>query len=132
MSNLYTAVKVFVSSAQPGQNISVTLSEKDTPVAWSTGPEFSGSAGIQVTTQSGDLPLTSFYVTPSDVKFSTSSQSGGSALAFTVAAFLVAQKDITAFFLSSASDPGVEVSVQVGNAQPQIVNQTPTPFFWPS
>ena len=129
-TNLYQPIKIIVSNAQPGQNISTVLSANNAPVAWSTGPEFSGSAGIQVTTQTGDLPLQSFYVTTSDIKFSTSSQSGGSALAFTLSGYLVGAPGIDTFYLKSNSDPGIDVMVQIGSAQPQTINQTNTLFQW--
>jgi hypothetical protein len=131
---VYQQVQLQISNAQAGQNIWIDLQRVDLPVAWSTGPAFDGSGGINITVpgSSSALPLNSFIITASSVKVSTVSSGGGGggALSFNVTLYLVAQAGIQSFSLRSLSDPGVMVQAQVGFAQPQMVNQTFSQFPW--
>jgi len=130
MSELYQSIKIEVSNAQPGQNIGISLSGNGTQVAFSTGQNFSNQAGIQLVSSGSDLPLETFYVNPSETKFTTSSQGGGTSLTFTLNAWLVAEEGTSTFFLRSTSDPGIEVQAAIGNSLPQVINQTNTLFSW--
>jgi hypothetical protein len=130
-NTIYQKIKIQVSNAQPGQNVGVAVTGNGTQIAFSTGPDFSNYAGIQVQTTSGsDLPLETFSINPSETKFTTSSQSGGSSLTFTLTAYLVAEENTTTFYLKSISDNGVEVQAAIGDATPQIINQSNTLFPW--
>lgn len=130
-SNLYQPITIYVANAAAGQKVAVQLTSNGSPVAWSTGPSFQNIQGISVTSQSGTLPLLQFNVNSGEVIFlTTSSGSGGGALSFQVSAYLVAAPDIGTFYLRSSSDPGVEVTVAVGNSVPQVVNQSQTLFSW--
>ncbi|AEK61859.1 hypothetical protein [Collimonas fungivorans] len=132
---VYQQVQLQITNAQAGQNIWIDLQKVTEPVAWSTGPAFDGSGGINITVpgSSSALPLNSFIITASSVKVSTVSSGGGGgggALSFNVTLYLVAQPGIQNFSLRSLSDPGVTVQAQVGFAQPQAVNQTFSQFPW--
>jgi hypothetical protein len=131
---VYQQVQLQITNAQAGQNIWIDLQKVDLPVAWSTGPAFDGSGGINIIVpgSSSALPLNSFIITASSVKVSTVSSGGGGggALSFNVTLYLVAQAGIRNFSLRSLSDPGVMVQAQVGFAQPQMVNQTFSQFPW--
>ncbi|SFB76252.1 hypothetical protein [Collimonas sp. OK412] len=131
---VYQQVQLQITNAQAGQNIWIDLQKVDLPVAWSTGPAFDGSGGINIIVpgSSSALPLNSFIITASSVKVSTVSSGGGGggALSFNVTLYLVAQAGIQNFSLRSLSDPGVMVQAQVGFAQPQMVNQTFSQFPW--
>ena len=129
---IYKKITLNVSGAAPGQNIAVQLTSDGQEIAWSTGPDFQNTAGIAVTSLSGDLPLSEFSINASDVSFSTTSGGGGggSSLTFTVQAYLVAECDIKLFYLKSNSDSGVEVTAAIGESVPQIVNNSQTTFQW--
>lgn len=130
-NNLYQAITLNVSNAQPGQKIAVQLTGSGVPIAFSTGPAFQNTAGISVTAQSGALPLAQFSVNSSQTTFiTTSSGGGGGSLTFQVAAYLVAGAGISAFYLRSSSDPGIQVTAAIGNSVAQVVNQTQTLFSW--
>lgn len=131
-ANIFTPLKIVVNNAQPGQNISAALTANGASIAFSTGASFSASAGLQLTAQEGDLPLQSMYVTASDLKVSTSSQSGGEPLSFAMSLYLIGSPGIDTFYLASHSDPGIEIYVSIGNSEPQPVNEFDTLFSWPS
>jgi hypothetical protein len=127
----YQHLKLQVSNAAPSQSISVDLAPQggSNMIAFSTGPDFGGSAGINITVSGDSLPLSSFYVTPQEVNVhTTASGGGGGTLTFTVALYLAAQQNLETFYLKSSSDPGVVVQAVIGEAQPQTVNSTPTLF----
>ena len=127
----YQTITLNVSGAAPGQNISIDLSGDGSPIAWSTGPDFQNTSGINVTSLSGDLPLQQFSINASNVSFSTSSSGGGgSSLTFTVKAYLVADNDTNLFYLKSNSDTGVEITAAIGASVPQVVNRSQTTFQW--
>jgi hypothetical protein len=130
--NLYQQVQLQVSNAAAGQNIWVELQAQGSPVAWSTGPDFESSAGINIQVATGGaLPLNTFFINASQVQVNTaSSGSGSGALSFNITLYLVAKAGIQMFSLRSRSDPGISVLARIGNAQPQAVNQTFTPFYW--
>ena len=44
--------------------------------------------------------------------------------------YLVAEAGIDTFYLTSHSDAGVEVTAQLGDGRPNVVNQTRTLFAW--
>ncbi|MBN3816236.1 hypothetical protein G3N57_06225 [Paraburkholderia sp. Se-20369] len=131
---LYQQVVLSVTNAQAGQTIWVELQQQQSPkIGFSTGPNFESSGGIQVRLASGgNLPLTSFNVNAQTVQVITQSGGGGGggALQFNVTLYLAAQSGISTFALRSRSDPGVQITAQVGFAQPQVVNQTYTLFYW--
>lgn len=130
---VYQQVQLQITNAQPGQNIWIDLQKVNETVAWSTGPAFDGSGGINIVVpgSSSALPLNSFIINAFSVKVSTvSAGGGGGALSFNVTLYLVAQPGIQSFSLRSLSDPGVTVQAQVGFAQPQVVNQTFSQFPW--
>ncbi|RKP46842.1 hypothetical protein D7S89_15890 [Trinickia fusca] len=128
----YQHVTFNVTNAQAGQTIWIELQQQTPQVAFSTGPNFESSGGVQVSLSGGgNLPLTSFNANAREVKVNTqSSGGGGSALQFSVDLYLVAQLNTQMFSLRSRSDPGVQITAKVGNAQPLVVNQNFTPFYW--
>ena len=130
-TDLYQAITLNVSNAAPGQKVAVQLTSNGVLIGFSTGPAFQNIAGVSVTAQSGSLPLAQFSINSSQTTFITTN-SGGSAgaLTFQLTAYLVAGKDISAFYLRSSSDPGVQVTAAIGNSVPQVVNQTQTLFSW--
>lgn len=129
-SVVYKNVKLQVSNATAGQNIAVVLTSNGVDIGWSTGPSFQNSAGIKVAALSGELPLTQFGINPSEVSFQTQSSGGGGSLTFQVSAYMVAKEGIGTFYLRSSSDPGVEVTAQIGDSVPQVVNTSQTLFSW--
>ncbi len=132
-STSYRPVTLAVSNAQPGQRISVDLRGNGVDVAWSTGNPFQQSSGLELRSEASSIPASSFTVNGSAVEVSTSAGgAGGSSLDFSIELFLAADAGIETFFLRSASDPGVEVTAQIGSAQPEAVNQAQTPFSWSS
>ena len=129
-STSYQPVTLEVSNAQPGQQISIDLTGNGVDVAWSTGDPFQQSSGLQLRSQAASVPASSFTVNGSEVALSSASDGGGGAMSFTVSLFVVGDPGVETFFLRSASDPGVEVTAQIGGAQPQVVNQSQTLFSW--
>lgn len=129
---IYQQIVLQVSGAAPGQKISVQLTPNGSNIGFSTGPDFQSSGGIQIVAQTGNLPLSQLNVNASQATFLTSASGGGSSssLSFNVTAFFVADPSISTFYLRSSSDPGISVQVQIGNALPQVVNQTDTLFSW--
>lgn len=128
---VYEQLTLQVSNAAPGQRVSVQLRPSGGDAGFSTGPPFQNSSGLQAAAQSGVLPLSQLTMNPSQLTFLTSWQGGASGiLSFSVALSLVADPDVEAFFLRSSSDPGVQVTAQIGDAVPQVVNLTDTLFAW--
>lgn len=128
---VYQQVTLQVFNAAPGEQISVQLTANGSPIGFSTGPPFQSSAGIQAVSQNGVLPLSTFSVNSSQATFLTSSAGDGSvSLTFSVTLYLVAEPEISTFYLRSSSDPGVQVSVQIGNAVSRVVSQSNTLYSW--
>ena len=115
---------------EPGQNVSVDLAPNGPDVAWTTGPPFDRAGGIEVVPQSGLLPLSELSVTEDTLAVQTTAAGGGGELTFAVSLYLVADAGIETFYLRSNSDPGVEITAQLGDDQSEVVNQTPTLFAW--
>ena len=126
----YQPATVQLSNVQPGQQLELSLGSNGAEVGWSTGPDFQNSSGLDVTSQSGDLPLTQLEVNPSQIRIETSAASGSASLSFTVGLFLVGQPGVDTFYVRSTSDTGVEVTLAVADSVPQAVNQTQTLFSW--
>jgi hypothetical protein len=130
-TTIYQPLEFDVSNAAPGEKIAVQLTPNRSPVAFSTGPPFQIAGGLQIEAQSGSLPLSAFNVDESEATFLTvSSGAMSGSLSFSISLFLAADAGVSDFYLRSSSDPGVQVSAQVGNAQPQVVDQTDTLFAW--
>lgn len=129
---VFQPVTLQVINAAPGQTISVRLSALlPGSVVWSSGPSFSNFSGVQVTSQSGSLPLVNFNVASGLLTIQTSPDGGGwGVMSFTVQLYLAATGDLDAFYLSSTSDPGIQVTAAIGTAVPQVVNPAQTLFPW--
>lgn len=127
----FQPIRLSVSNAQPGQQVVVQLrSAGATPVSFSSGPGSGSASGIQLSSPSGGVTVTDLQITPSTIELQTSAGSGGAALDWTMSLFLVAGTGLDDFYLSSGSDPGVEITAAIGNTEPQVVNQTETLFSW--
>jgi len=129
-SNLkYQHVTLNISGANAGQQISISIEPTDNnKIGWSTGPNFEGSSGITVNAQSGTLPLSSLSINPEQLKVQTAGTGGSITVQLTI--FVVADAAVSAFYLKSESDTNIVVSAAIGNANPQVVNQTNTVFLW--
>jgi hypothetical protein len=122
-------VKLSIANASPGQSVAVELTANGSqPVAFSLGATGSGNAGASVTSESGSLPLSTLSVTDSQIRLDTSSAGGGSPLDLEVALYLEVAPGAGTFLARSASDPGVEVQLALGNSEPQAVNNSETLF----
>ncbi len=128
--NLFKVVTICVSNMAPGQTFGMELSANGVNVAWSSGPSFQNTAGLTITSQSGVLPVTSFSVNSSSIIIGTTAEAGGDSLTFVLELYLVGGAGIETFYLRSSSDPGVEVTAQIGNEVPQVVNDSQTLFLW--
>ena len=130
--NSFEPIQLSVSNAQPGQRVAVQLqSAGSVPVSFSAGPTFGSTWGIGLSSPTGAVPVVDLQVGASTIEVQTSVSSDAGALDWTMTLFLVAGPGVDEFYLSSASDPGVEVTAAIGNAEPQVVNATQTPFVWP-
>lgn len=131
-ATVYQPITLQVFGAAPGQQIGVQLSASlPGEIAWSTGPSFSEFAGLQVTSQTGSLPVVDLNVSSGRLTITTSATGGGwGTMSFTVQLYLAATTDLDMFYLSSSSDPTVQITAAIGNAVPQVVNQTQTLFPW--
>ena len=131
---LYQPILLSVNNAMPGQKVAIQLSSSGsgTQVAFSSGPVFESMAGIQLTSQSGILPLSQLSMNSSQIATLTAAGGSGSVSTLTlqIQAYLVATLDIRMFCLQSTSDSGIEVTAAVGYGMPQVVNQVPTLFNW--
>lgn len=129
---VFQPVTLQVVNAVPGQTISVRLSASlPGSVAWSSGPPFSNFSGVQVTSQSGSLPLVNLNVASGLLTIQTSQDGGGwGIMSCTVQLYLAATGDLDMFYLSSSSDPAVQITAAIGNSVPQVVNQAQTLFPW--
>lgn len=127
---VFQPISLQVADGWPGQQVTVLLTSTGTDVGFSSGPPLADSAGVSIVSQSGALPLTRASLNASAISVATSGSLGGGTMSFTVNAYLVADPGISTFYLRTTSDPGVEVTAQVGNAVPQVVNQTNTLFSW--
>lgn len=126
----YYPVKLAISNAEPGQQIAIVLSgEGPKAPAWSSGEAESDSAGVSLRSASGAVPIETLTVNNTEIRLNTSSSGGGgSSLTMDLELFLEAPAGTSMFNVRSTSDPGVEVQLAVGNAEPQAVNQTQTAF----
>ena len=129
-ASIYRSVTLQFNDIAPGQNVSVDLAPNGSDVAWTTGPPFDRAGGIEVVPQSGVLPLSQLSVTEETLSVQTTPAGGGGELTFAVSLYLVAEAGIETFYLRSNSDAGVEITAQLGDDQPEVVNQTPTLFAW--
>ena len=130
-SAVYQPITLNANNAVSGQKIAVLLISGSTAqIAFSSGPEFQNTAGIQVMSQSGTLPLAQLNMTSSQLTVLTSSSGGGGSLSFQVGAYLAADPSVQMLYLQSLSDPGVQITASIGNGMPQVVNQTATLFSW--
>ncbi|KAF0224680.1 MAG: hypothetical protein FD176_862 [Rhodospirillaceae bacterium] len=130
---VYQTIILQVTNVSPGAKVAVVVATNDAgqKISWSTGKTFSTSAGIQVASQSGSLPLQQMNITSGSVTFLTSSAGGGGgALQFTLQGYLAATNGIYTLTLASQADPNVLVTASIGGAMSQVVNATPTLFYW--
>lgn len=128
---VFQPIALQVSNAMPGQTVSVAVAPNGPDVGLSSGPSLQNSSTLSIVSQSGPLPLTQATLTPQSVVVQTSANVGAfSALSFSIRAYLVAEQGAETFYLRSASDPGIEVTAQLGDAAAVIVNQTQTLFAW--
>lgn len=128
-AQIFQPLVIEVNNGAPGQEIGVEVSSNGVPIAFNTGPSFSDSAGLQIASLTGQLPIQAFSVSSSVLRVNTSA-SGGDPLSFSISLFLTAEPGIDVFSLRSISGPGVEVTARVGNSEPQIVNESETLFSW--
>ena len=130
-TNVYQHVKLHINDASSGQRISVNVSQKDFPVAWSLGPTFTNSGGIKLTSSPGRaVPVSELTVDTKNVVIQTSS--GSESFSFTVDLYLVAQAGIQAFRLKHSSDQGPSVHISIGDAHPKQISYQFVEFSWPS
>jgi hypothetical protein len=132
-STVYQPLTLHVSDALPGQQIAVEVTSRGPSVAFSTGPAFAPSGGLQVLSESGPAPLSAVQVNAGQILLVTSSASGGDGgggLNLSVNLFLAADANISTFALRSASDAGILVTASIGSRLPEVVNQTQTLFSW--
>jgi hypothetical protein len=131
-STIYQPITLQVSNAVPGQEIAVQLTSRGPNVAFGTGPDFASTAGLEIVSESGPVPVSEVEVNAREVVLVTAASGGGGggSVNFSVSLFLAADADVSTFSLRSASDSGVVVSASIGNAPPQVVNQTQTIFSW--
>lgn len=123
-------ITIQFDDVEPGQQIGVSLTSIGAPVAFSTGPDARNDAGLQLRSLSGSIPLSQLSLNASEIRLSTSSQGSGAGVTGTLRAFLAADSDAETLQLRSTADPGVEVTAQIGNSVPQVVNETQTLFAW--
>lgn len=127
---LYQPITFHVSNVAAGQRIVLQLTSHGVPIGFSAGP-FGSLGGFSVTPESGSLSLSGFQMCSVQIAFLTSSNDGGSgAQSFRVEAYLVAGPRVEVFYLRSQSDSGVQVMAGIGDAEPQLVQQTQTLFGW--
>lgn len=132
-ATVFQPLTLQVANAQAGQSIVVSVTPYGStgiPVGFSSGPALATASGLQVIAQSGTLPLATLSLTTSQIRIETVSNGGGGAITFSVPLYLAADEDIEMFLLQSYSDPDIQITAQVGDALPQVVNMTPTVFAW--
>lgn len=103
----YQIVTLSVSNVTPGTPIKVQISPKGAgqTIQWSSGaPTAGSSSGMNMSVNTGSLPLTGFQFTNDTVTFSTAS-GGGSAISFTFNAFLCATEGLADFSVTLVSAP---------------------------
>ena len=126
----YQPITIRFANVQPGQQLGVSLTGNGSPVAFSNGPDFQDDSGIAITGLSGTIPVSRLSLSSSRVQLATSSEGGGVGLTGTLRAYLVAEGDADTLFLRSTADPGVELTAQIGDSVPQVVNPSQTLFSW--
>lgn len=127
---VYQPITFSFTNVQPGQNIAISLGSQGPAIGFSTGPVGSTESGVTLSGEAGPVPITSLRLLTNALLIRTGDTGGGGSITFTLSAYLAAQSDIETFTLSSDSDPGIEVTAQVGSSMPQVVNQTSTLFAW--
>lgn len=126
----YQPVKLSIADAQPGQEIAIDLSaDGPNAPAWSLGQMGSDSAGVSLEAQSAMVPIDTLTVNNSQIRLATSASGGtGASLSMSLDLFLELPAGTSSFYVSSSSNPGVEVQLAIGNSQPEVVNASQTPF----
>jgi len=132
----YRQISFTIKGATPGNRIDLIVSAKRGlgKAAWSIGPEFYESKGMELGSQQGEIPLSSVSFRDGTLSFvTTASSSNGSAsatLEFFMHAYITwAPDDLNYVYLrTSTSNADITVLAQLSNRQPQIVSQSDTVF----
>jgi len=131
-ATVYQPLMLQIDNAVPGQSIVVSVSPSGgIPVGFSGGPfQTLTTTWLQLIAQSGSVPLASLAVTGNQIRIETTSVGGGGTITFSIPLYLAAGEGVEAFLLQSRSDPGIQVTAQVGDGFAQVVNMSPTLFAW--
>ena len=128
-----TPLSLNVSNMEPGQQLAIQLGdstgEPDADVAsfQILGPDgYTPDALLE--SETGAVPVTSFLIGETEIILRTSPAGLSGNIDFTFTLFVSTAPSTSMISLANSSDPGVEVTAQLGNQLPQVVNQTPTPF----
>ncbi|MCC4595910.1 hypothetical protein NRY95_11050 [Xanthomonas campestris pv. phormiicola] len=132
-------VSFTVKGARHGNKIDVIVTAKKGlgKVSWSLGPDFSGSSGIILASQQGQIPLTSMsygsdtlsFTTRSVTDSSNASYNADQLLEFYLNAYLTwLPEELAYVYLRTTCNSSISVIAQVHNRQPQVVSQTDTVF----
>ena len=127
----YATATFQISNWQPGQQVSIDLTQALGAVAFSSG-EFPTVSGISIIGEDGPIPLTEFRMTEASLILQSSASESAEAIEAQVMLSLSAESDTQSFYLSNRSDPGVEISFALGTSVPQTVNNSLTLFSWDS
>lgn len=125
-------LSVTAANAQAGNKLTVTLTKRNNKdVAWSTGPNFSTSAGITLTSVGGAaVPVSRFSITNAEVVCSLAPSDSGSATQFNADAYLVAVADIDMFGLTLDANEGCTVTATLPGRLPIPLSESVTWIDW--
>ncbi len=128
-----TPLSLTVSNMEPGQQLAIQLGDSaGEPDADVASFQILGSDGYipdaLLESETGAVPVTSFLIGETEIILRTSPAGLSGNIDFTFTLFVSTAPSTSMISLSNSSDPGVEVTAQLGNQLPQVVNQTPTPF----
>lgn len=125
----FARATITFSNVQPDQQLDAQLTPSGGPIAFSSGPAGTEEPGLVVSSQ-GALPLQSLRVSDSQIVAQTNAAFGGTPGALSVTTFLASANREETFFVRAVAGPGVEVTLALEDAPPQVVNPTQTLFSW--
>ncbi|KQN26634.1 hypothetical protein ASE86_11210 [Sphingomonas sp. Leaf33] len=122
-------VMLTMRGVRPGAVIDIDLAARNGEVAWTLGPTFADTQGMEVTSTGAGLPLSLFSCTPHRLKLVTQGSNDTERRDVTVLAYVSwIPASLELIHLRADSSAGVDIYAQVGNRQPQFVSQTFTLF----
>ena len=125
----YHPTKVTATNVAPGQKVQIQVSPTGgRSVVWSMGDTAQDGAGFSLASGPGQAAVSDVHLDGQTVSIQTSAGAASGAITLSLDLFVATDASSGAVQFRSEADPGVEVSLSLGDSPPQTVNPTPTLF----